>query len=170
MISLKMIPPTSKFQQRLFEIASDYEVAKTTASLPHPYTLEYAQQYLESIQKPSKLYKTLGIFRDSTLVGIIETAPDNLEEEDVSRIALSYWITQEYWSQGITTQALRMLLKHLRSQRSPQQKIVIAAEFMESNPASAKVLKKNGFKQVAQLSKVCRESETQVLRFERSID
>ena len=71
MIHLKIIPNTPKFQKRFQELVGDYDVAKTTASMPHPCSSEDAESFIGSIQNPTSLYKTLGIYQDHKLVGVI---------------------------------------------------------------------------------------------------
>lgn len=82
-----------------------------------------------------------GIFRKSNreLVGIMEIGSYN---KKVNMVTIGYFLAEKYWNQGITTEAVRILVKHLFEEIHVNR---IQAEVMPLNENSKKVLKKNGF-------------------------
>lgn len=55
---------------------------------------------------------------------------------------LGYWLGEQYWGQGITTQAIGMICKKAFAETEI---VRIQAEVMANNPASIQVLQKNRF-------------------------
>ena len=53
-----------------------------------------------------------------------------------------YWIAKPYWNQGICTEALKLMLDHIR--KITDIKSLISGHFVD-NPASGKVMEKCGF-------------------------
>ncbi|MBR5688275.1 MAG: GNAT family N-acetyltransferase [Prevotella sp.] len=55
---------------------------------------------------------------------------------------IGYWIAKPYWNQGICTEALRLMLNHIR--QTTGIKSLISGHFID-NPASGRVMEKCGF-------------------------
>ena len=55
---------------------------------------------------------------------------------------IGYWVARPYWNQGICTEALRLMLDHIRATTSL--KSLISGHFID-NPASGRVMEKCGF-------------------------
>ena len=81
----------------------------------------------------------LGVFRDRRFCGLAEVygyrAP-------ILKVSVGYRLLEETWGQGIATEALRLLLRELLTNRGIE---IITASTMIENLASARVLRKNGF-------------------------
>lgn len=56
---------------------------------------------------------------------------------------VGYWIGKPYWNKGICTEALQLMLDHIR--RETSYKSLIASHYID-NPASGRVMEKCGFK------------------------
>ncbi|MFC3417894.1 GNAT family N-acetyltransferase [Salinicoccus hispanicus] len=125
------------------KLASDYEVAKSTLNIPHPYPEGSAKKFIEHILSAEKNNKVaaFGIIEKETslLIGLINL---NLSEP-FDRGELAYWIGKEYWGKGYGTEAARKLVdygfNHLRLNK------VFAASFT-SNPGSWRIMEKAGLK------------------------
>lgn len=56
---------------------------------------------------------------------------------------VGYWIGKPYWNRGICTEALQLMLKHIRKETSYTS--LIGSHYID-NPASGRVMEKCGFK------------------------
>ena len=56
---------------------------------------------------------------------------------------IGYWVGKPYWNQGICTEALELMLDHIR--KTTDIKSLISSHYFD-NPASGKVMEKCGFK------------------------
>ena len=85
----------------------------------------------------------LGVYREGSFCGLAEIygyrAP-------LLKASVGYRLLENYWGKGIATEALALLVKYLLEETDIE---IITASTMLENRASAKVLKKNGFKHVA---------------------
>lgn len=55
---------------------------------------------------------------------------------------VGYWVGKPYWNQGICTEALQLMIDHIRS--TTDIKSLISSHFVD-NPASGRVMEKCGF-------------------------
>ena len=55
---------------------------------------------------------------------------------------IGYWVGKPYWNQGICTEALELMLDHIR--KTTDIKSLISSHYFD-NPASGKVMEKCGF-------------------------
>jgi [ribosomal protein S5]-alanine N-acetyltransferase len=112
---------------------------------PSPYTQADALAWCADGAHDPKMGYVWGIEIEGQIAGCISVMPDagwlrcNAE--------LGYWIGQEYWGQGITPEALRLVMgwteMHLKEVTR------LYAPVFSWNTASQKVLQKNGFVQEA---------------------
>jgi RimJ/RimL family protein N-acetyltransferase len=127
------------------KVASDRQIADTMISIPHPYPDGEAEGYISKQifefeegrsvtfaieQKPEKFYS-----------GIIEIR--EIEREH-SQAEVSFWLAVKAWGQGYMSEALKPVLCFGFEELSLNR---LYAYHMARNPASGKVLKKNGFVQ-----------------------
>lgn len=125
--------------------ASVREIADTTISIPHPYPDGEAERYISK--------KIAGFAAGHSVTFAIEPKGKNLFsgiieirdiEQEHSQGELSFWLAVEAWGQGYMSEALKPILRFgfvdLYLNR-------ICAYHMVRNPASGKVLQKNGFVQ-----------------------
>ena len=125
------------------ELAGDWEVASTTASIPHPYppgeALRWIGTHARGVAEKRLLNLAITLAGDGELVGAV-----GLQIEPSQRRAeLGYWIGRPYWGRGYATGAAEALLgyafEHLDLYR-------IHAHHMARNPASGRVLEKIGMR------------------------
>ncbi len=123
-------------------LASDREIADTTLSIPHPFEVEMAEQYVEG--KISLFESGKGVCFAAILVGAdvlvgvitlknIDQAHKNAE--------VGYWIGKDYWNNGYATEAAVAVINHGFGELSLQR---IYAHCLSRNPSSGKVLSKLG--------------------------
>jgi len=132
-----------KDAESLVKHINDKSIARYTLTIPYPYYLKDAYYWLKKVEKRKKSKKlevlNWAIEIDSEAVGGI-----SLEKIYVNHKAeVGYWLSKKYRGQGIMSEAVKQVVdygfKELNLKR-------IWAGCFTNNPASQKVLKKNGFK------------------------
>jgi 8-oxo-dGTP diphosphatase len=126
----------------IVELAGDWDVARYTAFIPHPFSDENACEFLaKSSQRLAKgRGLPLAIERrfEGGLIGVI----DGSLEMDGGSAETGYWIGKAYWGHGYATEALRyfvpLLFAHLDVPK-------LYATVRTENAASGRVLEKAGF-------------------------
>ena len=113
----------------------EWEVAKWLSRVPHPYTENDAEDWLGIITQQEL---NLNIFEYNVLVGGI-----GLEIDDNGYYEFGYWLGRQHWGKGYATEATKGLLDYAAKELNIKN---IKASHMKGNDASAKVLKKFGFK------------------------
>lgn len=106
---------------------------------PHPYTREAADAWIERCidQEPAR---DLVIALDDRLIGVCGI--DVGEGVGAFTGSVGYWLGENHWGKGYATAALAGLLDYIWVTFEVQR---LQAEVFAWNPASARVLEKNGF-------------------------
>lgn len=95
---------------RVEELASEYDVAKTTLNIPHPYPKGSAINFIERVNAAEE---------NGEIVSFAITKKGNLRLIGIINIKLSrahkrgelgYWIGKSYWGEGYCTEAARVLV------------------------------------------------------------
>ncbi|MBP3951591.1 GNAT family N-acetyltransferase [Bacillus suaedae] len=126
---------------RIEELASDVDVAKTTATIPHPYPKDSAGMFIEKMLEDEKK-GDIAIFavklkESNELIGVI-----NLKiSKDHQRAELGYWIGKAYWNQGFGTEATKKLVTYGFDRLNLNK--IMAAAFVH-NPGSWRIMEKSG--------------------------
>lgn len=110
-------------------------------TFPSPYSLEDAKWYVDDcILKEGRNQITRAIVVDGKAVGSIGIfIKDDVYEKSGE---LGYWLSEDYWRQGITSQAVRMICREAFERFDI---IRIFAEPFDYNQGSIGVLEKAGF-------------------------
>ena len=128
-------------ESRLITLAGNYEVAKNTLNIPHPYTAADAQAWLlltqQSFARSEAINFAIELRQTQEFIGGIGL---RLEPRFDSAEA-GYWLGCPYWGQGLATEALRALLRFGFDALGLNK---IYATHLSSNPASGRVMQKNG--------------------------
>ena len=131
-------------------LLGDYEVAKYTARVPHPYPQGAAAKWIEhqaSEYADGRAINWAIMLRvQNQLVGSIGVCLASAQQ----RGELGYWIGRPYWGSGIATEAVGAIIRFAFTELPLRR---ITAEHLARNPASGRVLAKNGL----QLEGVLRE-------------
>ena len=114
---------------------------------PSPYTLADAVRWVFHASTVLS-DKVFAIDVDGKAVGSIGLVP----KEDVYRksMEIGYWLGEQYWGRGIATEAVGAMTRYGFAQFDI---IRIYADIFEWNPASARVLEKNGYQFEARLKR-----------------
>ncbi|QKG53238.1 GNAT family N-acetyltransferase [Hymenobacter sp. BRD67] len=126
---------------RLVVLAGNYEVAKNTLNIPHPYLEEDGRRWVqlteENYVQQTGYAFAIELLATGELIGGIGLTV----ERRFDRAEVGYWLGQAYWGQGLASEALAALLgfgfKELQLNK-------LYATHIVSNPASGRVMLKNG--------------------------
>jgi [ribosomal protein S5]-alanine N-acetyltransferase len=137
---LRPLAPTDA--SALKQLAGRREIADTTISVPHPYSLKLARQW---IADTAHLYAQgrVAVFAitrkpDGKLSGTIGLRDIDAEH---SLAEMGFWVAVECWGQGYATEAARAVLAFGFEQLGLNR---IYAHHMVRNPASGRVLARIG--------------------------
>lgn len=127
---------------RLIALGNDAAVARFMSDLfPHPYTREAGEKFIQwTIQNCPAYIRTILV--DGQIAGSIGIHP----QSDIlrSNAEIGYWLGKEYWGKQIATEAVGKIVP-LGFEQYPHIQRIFGRVFGQ-NPASQKVLEKNGFR------------------------
>ena len=126
----------------LFKYASDLEVGPRAGWPPH-----------KSVEESLEIIRT--VFHNDTnwaielketgepigAIGYLPAPESNLPVREGEPL-VGYWVGKPYWNQGICTEALEIMLEHIR--KTTDIKSLISSHYID-NPASGRVMEKCGF-------------------------
>lgn len=133
--------------QAIARYAGDRRIAANTLSIPHPYSLDMARDFIAYAQRSaadgSDLVFALLRKPQRELVGIIGLRPQ------AGRVAeIGYWTGVPFQGRGYMTEALRAVIGHAFGELGLRR--VFASHFA-GNPASGRVMQKAGMRYEARL-------------------
>jgi RimJ/RimL family protein N-acetyltransferase len=124
---------------RIATYASDFDIARMTSRMPHPYAMADAEAFVARSSRLSPATDaTFGVeAQGEGLIGVMSffTAEDRPLE-------LGYWLGKPWWGKGFATEAALGALGW--ADRGWGKRMVTAGHFSD-NPSSAAVLCKAGF-------------------------
>lgn len=161
---LKLRDLTIEDADRVFELASNWNVAKTTLNIPHPYPLDGANTWIKGVLADIKSQAT--IFQvvefEDKLIGVIGLLNVQGEEGEIG-----YWLGEQFWGRGFASQMSSQFVSLLKSVSNINS---IIGCCYQSNIASRKVLESLGLFQVGEEAVVNREGNPDlVLKFQGEI-
>jgi len=129
---------------RVAELCGDWEVARMTALIPHPYSLEAARSFIGACREaydagPAYTY-AIGRADDGLLVGAI-----GVTRSPEAGDSLGYWIGRPHWGNGYATAAARAMMAIAFIRLGVD---VLTAVHLVRNPASGRVMAKCGMSEV----------------------
>ena len=140
---LTLRPFTMDDVPALFEICNDADVASTTLTLPYPYALSDAEQWIpkHAAEFASDTAMTLAIsLRETgTIVGdvALRLCPEH------ERAEMGYLMGKAYWNRGYCTEAVLGVLRYGFAELKLNR---IFADHFARNPASGRVMQKAGMR------------------------
>lgn len=145
--------------ERIAELGGDWDVASMTSRMPHPYSLDAARQWVDSLEDDEYVR---AIEHRGGLVGICGYLPDGSGAAEIG-----YWLGKPYWGNGFATEAASELV--LQAFRYGRFERLTGGHFVD-NPASARVMVKLGFKCTGPYRTWCeaRGSDTDAIGYELS--
>ncbi len=125
--------------------ASDERVARMT-TIPQPYPPDggetFVKKAVEEHANGEAFY--FGILADGKLIGALDLRSINRETRSLE---CGYAIATPHWGKGITTKALSLALRYAFCELGMD---VVRTSCLRRNPASARVLEKNGFRETGE--------------------
>ena len=143
---------------RVAALAGDWDVARMTSRIPHPYSLIDADLWIGSIGDDEFVR---GVEHAGDLIGAV-----GYIEHEGEQAEIGYWIGKPYWGHGFATEAARALVEHCFGERKFRK--LTCGHFID-NPASARVIAKLGFRRIGGGAQWCeaRKAEVGTVRYER---
>jgi RimJ/RimL family protein N-acetyltransferase len=136
---LTLRSPQDRDVERIAGMAADYDIARMTLRMPHPYSRADAEGFLvrTAAQDRSRDNTFVIELEDEGAVGVL-----GFFHADDPYPEIGYWIGRPYWGRGLATEAAEGALKW--AAKSWKKRAVVAGHFTD-NPASGAVLTKSGF-------------------------
>ena len=129
--------------ETLFKWASDPDVGPRAGWAPHQ-SVEESLEIIRTVFNDALHTWATELKETGEAIGAMgygpscECDPPAREGEPL----IGYWVAKPYWNQGICTEALRLMLDHIR--KTTDIKSLISGHFVD-NPASGRVMEKCGF-------------------------
>ncbi|MEM7400114.1 MAG: GNAT family N-acetyltransferase [Pseudomonadota bacterium] len=117
-------------------LAGDFDVARMTGMIPHPYSETAARAWVDRVGQGEEGV-VFAVTRDRTLIGCSGYMPMDAEHAE-----LGYWIGKPYWGAGFATEAVRAVVAHAFDAHGFE---FVRAGHFQDNPSSQRVLDKLGF-------------------------
>jgi len=147
---LRLRPPEAGDAPALVALAGDWEVARFTAFLPHPYAEADARDFITAAaaKRAARREAVFVIERraESDLIGAVNVAVDGSTGE------VGYWIGRPFWGRGYATEAVSGVLGLAFDGLGLA---TVGAAVMAENGASARVLEKAGFCRLGEATGGC---------------
>lgn len=135
---------------RLAEIANDARISHMLGSMPHPFTMDDANAFIDACSQTAEQTARFAICEKADpglLIGCTGYGPATMAGKDPAEIDFGYWIGVAYWGNGFATQAAGACVAYAFDHGGVDQ---IDTDYLEVNTASGRVLAKLGFEQVGQ--------------------
>jgi RimJ/RimL family protein N-acetyltransferase len=144
---------------RVSVLAGDWDVARMTSRIPHPYSIVDADLWISSIGEDEDEFVRC-VERDGELIGAVGYIGNGTEEAEIG-----YWIGKPWWGHGYATEAANALVQHCFATGF---KKLTCGHFVD-NAASARVISKLGFRRVGNGSLWCeaRKCEVATIKYAR---
>ena len=127
----------------LYKWASDPDVGPRAGWPPHQ-SVEESLEVIRTVFSDVTNTWAIELKETGEAIGAMGYGPScecNLPARDGEPL-IGYWIAKPYWNRGICTEALELMIEHIR--RMTDVKSLISGHFVE-NPASGRVMEKCGF-------------------------
>jgi ribosomal-protein-alanine N-acetyltransferase len=137
----------------IVENLNNINVSRYLSIVPYPYNLKDAEVFIKVAKKSRGIFAIV-LKSSGKLIGTIGLM--NVDSY-IKKAAIGYWLGQEYWGQGIISEALRPFIKFSFKKLKL---LRLQAGAAVENKASVKVLKKAGFKKEGLTRKSLRTRST----------
>jgi ribosomal-protein-alanine N-acetyltransferase len=143
---------------RIAELAGDWDIARMTARIPYPYSVDLAHQWIHGLAQGEVVR---GIVHRGELIGVTGYLPDSEGSAEVG-----YWVGRPWWGHGFATEAAEAMIRHCFG--SGKIARVTCSHFID-NPASQRVITKLGFRLLGPARAYCdaRRRDVATLKYER---
>ncbi len=125
------------------QYASDERVARTT-NIPQPYPENGGETFVRRSIRAHRNREgfSFAIVAGGDMIGVVGLGAVDYEERSVR---CDYAIASSHWGRGITTRAVALALNYAFCELDME---IVHSACLKRNPASARVLEKNGFQEL----------------------
>jgi RimJ/RimL family protein N-acetyltransferase len=147
MPTITLTLPSAAYLGDIQRCAADPRVSRT-GIVPHPYPSDGAERWLEKTRRLAGERKSsvFLVLAEGFFCGVMSL---NGIDWKTGRAELDYWIAGDYQGLGIGTEAVYLTLQRARWGLGLQ---VLFSGCLAANPASGRILEKNGFQEVGRVS------------------
>jgi ribosomal-protein-alanine N-acetyltransferase len=128
--------------QAIAKYINDKTIAHNLLSLPYPYTIDDAHDWLRRVynvaRRKNRTEINLGIEIDGEIVGGV-----GIFKIHDHKAEIGYWLARQYWGRGIMTKAVKEITKFGFGQLGLRR---LYAHVFPYNKGSMRVLEKAGYK------------------------
>jgi len=149
---LSLRPPRPADIEAMAVWLSDYDVAKMTSRVPHPYGEQHAEEFL--VMPPDGRHVFVIERKDGLFIGMTGLRPE------VDGIEIGYWLGKPFWGFGYATEAAQRLVAYAFETLGVAE---VHAGWFADNPASGHVLVKLGARHNGSKMRDCRARGRAVL-------
>ncbi|TDN37721.1 N-acetyltransferase [Hymenobacter sp. UV11] len=125
----------------LVALAGNYEVARNTLNIPHPYRAADARHWVQATQENYAQQTGYAFAIELRATGEFIGGIGLTVEHRFDRAEAGYWLGQPHWGRGLASEALGALLRFGFEELELNK---IYATHIAGNPASGRVMLKNG--------------------------
>jgi RimJ/RimL family protein N-acetyltransferase len=142
-LRLRTVEPADA--ESIQKAAKAREISDTMISIPHPYPEGEAERYvkrqMEGRQAGHSMAFAIEHKEDEKFLGVLE-----LRKIDAEHLLaeMSFWLIPEVWGQGYMSEVVQVVIKYAFEDLGLNR---LYAYCMVRNPATGRVLEKNGFRQ-----------------------
>lgn len=124
----------------IVKLADDFEIARQTATMPFPFILDDAENWIASLADTGEV--VFSITAGGQVMGKASYKPI-----EPGLVEISYWLGREYWGYGFATEAANGVLDAIFYDHEVSTVIAVHAD---DNPTSKRVIEKLGFQLVGE--------------------
>ncbi len=135
--------------QSIFENVNDKDIIKYTLSIPYPYKLIDAENFIQRVNQKNIKDFHFGI-EDKISKNIIGMISLHMNPKTIKVAEVGYWLGKKYWGKGYMKEALDIVLDYGFNKLKLEK---IYAGVFKINKKSQKRLEHAGFKQEGLLRK-----------------
>lgn len=145
----------------LAALANNWNVARQTRRIPHPYSEADASEFIAAQRKAhfkgeEWVWAVCSKDEGHPLLGCIGVTFGELEAE------IGYWLGEAHWKQGYATEAARAIVNHVFASCELWQ---LDGKHLFNNNESGRVLTKLGFQVVGFSRGVCRDESQDIVHY-----
>lgn len=134
---------TKRDAPRVAVLCGEWDIAASTANIPHPYTTSMADDWIGGHQESDEAGNAVS-FAVTTIENELLIGAIGLHINQSNFLAeIGYWIGRPYWNSGYASEAAIKVIEYGFEQRSLNR---IQARHMTKNPVSGRVMEKAGRK------------------------
>jgi RimJ/RimL family protein N-acetyltransferase len=136
---LALRAPASRDIDRMASLANDFDIARMTTRMPHPYQRADAEAFVARAQMLDVDKEAVFAIEwpGEGVVGVL-----GLHARGPMGPEIGYWVGRPYWGQGVASEAAEAVMDWTANDW--RRRIVVAGYFAD-NPASGRVLERAGF-------------------------